>query len=323
MRACYHKARAAGYTPPVRTDGADSSLIEAVWDVVSRRTLDRAHAAVELCQALIQSEGGLKRSGDQLLVGDRDLQQDREFLARLARACGLGFCIYAGNRRIATATVLDAGIAPDLGAHSSALLSDTCLRRRENFKGHIDYGGRRYLVVAAPLFEGKTGQRDGQPVGILEVFQDERSHLDLMGAAVRAGMDEQLAAVTQRNDSMDQITSFIDDVGRRLQLLALNGNIIAAQAGEHGRAFRVVCRELGSLAEQAKQTAEEVGKVATALGVGGQGDDPFGSLTGTREAAGRGTQGLGGEVGGTNRDGDIIDDTTQTMASLRASFESR
>ena len=60
---------------------------------------------------------------------------------------------------------------------------------------------------------------------------------------------------------------FIDDVARRLQLLALNGNILAAQAGDHGRAFRVVCRELSSLADQAKGAVAEVRSVTEEMGL--------------------------------------------------------
>ena len=71
----------------------------------------------------------------------------------------------------------------------------------------------------------------------------------------------------------EAIISFIDDIARRLQLLALNGNIIAAQAGDHGRSFRVVCRELGALADQAKGTAGDVRKLVVAMGLETASDD--------------------------------------------------
>src|SRR5690606_13517519 len=71
----------------------------------------------------------------------------------------------------------------------------------------------------------------------------------------------------EQSDRMESVMHFVDDVARRLQLLALNGNIIAAQAGEHGRAFRVVCRELGSLADQSKNTGNEVRKLIQAMGL--------------------------------------------------------
>src|SRR5690606_37714062 len=66
---------------------------------------------------------------------------------------------------------------------------------------------------------------------------------------------------------IEGVGDFLDDVARRLQLLALNGNIIAAQAGEHGRAFRVVCRELSTLAERSRTKVTDVRKVLQSLAV--------------------------------------------------------
>ena len=77
----------------------------------------------------------------------------------------------------------------------------------------------------------------------------------------------QLSGLNERAYAMESIITFIDDTARRLQLLALNGNIIAAQAGEQGRAFRVVCRELGSLADAAKLTASDVRRLAGTMGL--------------------------------------------------------
>src|SRR5690606_25312334 len=71
----------------------------------------------------------------------------------------------------------------------------------------------------------------------------------------------------EQSDRMESVMHFIDDVARRLQLLALNGNIIAAQAGDHGRAFRVVCRERSSLAEQSKDAVADVRRLTEDMGL--------------------------------------------------------
>jgi len=89
-------------------------------------------------------------------------------------------------------------------------------------------------------------------------------------------MDAEARAGTMvQADQVEAILRFIDDVARRLQLLALNGNIIAAQAGDHGRAFRVVCRELSSLADQAKDTVAEVRELADAVRGTAADDEPI------------------------------------------------
>lgn len=255
----------------MRQTGSENRVFEAVWEVVTRRTYDRAMAASELGLRMLHAEGEIHRENDRLLVGQRELNKDRELLPNLARATGLGFAAYLGNLRVATATVLDAGTAPALGGYAAPQLVDTVLRRRQVFRGEIEYDGRNYIVVARPL-HASEGQ-EFAPIGMIECFQDEQAFFDLLSAAARSGFEDQITDMESRADNMEAIIAFIDDIARRLQLLALNGNIIAAQAGEHGRAFRVVCRELGGLADQAKGTAGEVRKLVTALGLD-QASDP-------------------------------------------------
>jgi hypothetical protein len=242
-----------------------SEIYQAVREVIARRSYDRAMAATGLCERLLHNEGAIVRQEDEILVGDRKLSMDRELLPRMAQSTGLGFAIYAGNRRIAVATVLDAGTPPELNEFAPSDLVDRVLRRREVYKGTVYYRDREYISVCRPLHA--SGGQEFAPIGMIEAFQDKEAYFDLLAAAARTGVEDQVADLEARADGMEDIIHFIDDVARRLQLLALNGNIIAAQAGEHGRAFRVVCRELGSLADQAKQTAGDVRKLIQAMGL--------------------------------------------------------
>lgn len=242
-----------------------SHIYQAVREVITRRSYDRAVAATALAERLLHSEGTLVRQDEDILVDGRPLSKDRELLPRLAQSTGLGFALYAGNRRITVAAVLDAGTPPDIGEFAHGDLVDRVLRRREVFTGNVEYRDREYLTVCRPLHA--SGGQDFAPIGMIEAFQDKEAYFDLLAAAARSGVEDQVADVEERADGMESIIHFIDDVARRLQLLALNGNIIAAQAGEHGRAFRVVCRELGSLADQAKNTGQEVRKLIQAMGL--------------------------------------------------------
>lgn len=242
-----------------------SHIYQAVREVITRRSYDRAVAATALAERLLHNEGAIVRQDDDILVATRPLSKDRELLPRMAQATGLGFAVYAGNRRIAVAAVLDAGTPPEIGEFAHGDLVDRVLRRREVFKGAVHYRDREYLAVCRPLHA--SGGGDLAPIGMIEAFQDKEAYFDLLAAAARSGVEDQVADVEERADGMEEIIHFIDDVARRLQLLALNGNIIAAQAGEHGRAFRVVCRELGSLADQAKNTGQDVRKLIQAMGL--------------------------------------------------------
>lgn len=250
---------------PVSNATGQQRVFEAIGEVVTRRTFDRALAATDLFLRLVKSMGDLRREGEDLMAGPNALNRDRELLPTLAESTGMGFCVYLGNRRIATATVLDSGTAPAVGEFAEPALIDAVLRRRDTWQGRLEYDGRSYIVVGRPLFA--AGEENLAPIGIIEAFQDERSFFDTIAATTRATFQRERDQMTQRADSLEAIIKFIDDLARRLQLLSLNGNIIAAQAGEHGRAFRVVCRELGGLAEQSKLTATEVRKLISLMGL--------------------------------------------------------
>ena len=240
-------------------------VFDAIGEVVTRKAFDRALAATDLFLRLVKAEGGLVRADDELIAGERVLNRDRDLLPALADSTGMGFCLYLGNKRIATASVLDAGTAPPVGDFAEPALIDAVLRRRDALQTRVDYSGRSYIVVVRPLTPGNDP--DAAPIGMIEAFQDEQAFFDNIAATTRATFQREREAMTQRADSMEAIIKFIDDLARRLQLLSLNGNIIAAQAGEHGRAFRVVCRELGGLAEESKLTAAEVRKLITSMGL--------------------------------------------------------
>jgi hypothetical protein len=191
------------------------------------------------------------------------LNDERDLLPKVSRATGLGLSLYLGNRRIASAGAVESTHQTSKHEFADAFLVDLVLRKRESFCGELRLFGRAHIVACRPF--GPAGETN--PTGMIEALFDLDGFRQQLHTTLQIESVSVEAELEERAERMRQISRFIDDVARRLQLLALNGNIIAAQAGEHGRAFRVVCRELSVLANQAKHAVGEVENVIVDLGL--------------------------------------------------------
>ncbi len=74
-----------------------------------------------------------------------------------------------------------------------------------------------------------------------------------------------IRALGERTERIGSVLDVIDDVAAETNLLALNAAIIAAQAGDHGRAFSVVAGEIKKLAERVTTSTKEIGEVVRSL----------------------------------------------------------
>lgn len=67
----------------------------------------------------------------------------------------------------------------------------------------------------------------------------------------------------ERSQEIGGIVKLIDTIAERTNMLALNANMQAAQAGEAGRGFMVVAAEVQRLAENAKEATHQISKLVS------------------------------------------------------------
>ena len=76
---------------------------------------------------------------------------------------------------------------------------------------------------------------------------------------------EVVRRLSEKSSGIESLVAIIEKIASQTNLLALNAAIEAARAGEAGKGFAVVASEIRKLADQTKQTAEEIRSVLSEM----------------------------------------------------------
>ena len=74
-------------------------------------------------------------------------------------------------------------------------------------------------------------------------------------------LDKDIKEISTLSDKIDEISTLIKSISDSTNMLGLNAAIESARAGEHGRGFNVVAKEIRKLSEQTKSTVLQIKKL--------------------------------------------------------------
>ena len=153
--------------------------------------------------------------------------------------------------------------------------------------------------------------------GVELAKRSEESMAEITLSATEA--DRIVHEINTQMEEIGKIIRLISDIASQTNLLALNAAIEAARAGEAGRGFAVVAAEVKSLAQDSRQSAENITEMIAALREKAQQATMI--MTQTGKTVETGSRSLVDTVGAFDKIASFIEDITRNVSDVASASE--
>jgi sugar diacid utilization regulator len=276
----------------------------------------------------------------------RFLRLTDKFMEFVRRESGLGIIVCDESGTIVRATVRSRlgnhhagayqvmrGLADEYAVTAEEAAADPQMKEGVNCPIVVD--GKRVATfgIAGPLSVTRPIARIAAVVlaNWLKEMQREQTMNDA-GAQVFAGVDdlaqrvdasaqearqtaqamaEAAAEVAEKVGHAEAVVATVQRIAQQSRILSINGSVEATRAGDHGRAFAVVAKDMTRLAEETKATAAAIQTTLSEISR---------AITHVQEAVARSAASASEQTGALQEVTRTVADLKQAMATLESDF---